>query len=339
MGLGVIAQGIVNGGAAVGRIDRSVERFERIKPQDFARIQRIGIAPQRLDIGDAKPFRHQIAGGCRCGPFDRRGCNQRLVERARPIQIDLTACPHILDGVFARHRYQALQKARAHHRITAALGGPRDHHFGRTETLTEIMGGLADPPFGARQVERLGNRTAQKRIGLRRRRPDRLVTTAQHHAVGLHQARFQQTPDADARMGRTVADHDTACHQGFEIARQILQPTHQGIDTAAADVIDQRLPFTTALRPLEGAAVATHQRCQQGLHRQHHLVQRTLTRPEIRPERAEQPAELLQHGNRLRAVVRRHPLFRLFGIAARACTQTGDIARQIMGGRQAAQGA
>jgi hypothetical protein len=110
--------------AALRRPRIGIDLVERIEPQHMPRIDRIGIADERLDFSDAEPRGPCSYGRSRLRPFDRR---LRIwpFQCAREREIAPAAIANGLPGVFRRDCLKPLQKARGD-RLDAVLFFARD---------------------------------------------------------------------------------------------------------------------------------------------------------------------------------------------------------------------
>jgi hypothetical protein len=81
--------------------------------------------------------------------------------------------------------------------------------------------GKADPSFGQIEPELAPHRAAEPGIALRFRRPDTFHQTAEHHAIGILQTRFERAVDAHARIRRPGPAHHAACGDCIEQFRII----------------------------------------------------------------------------------------------------------------------
>ena len=183
------------GGAAIGS--------SGVELQDVARIDRIGVAHQRLDLGDAErcagtaPGRAAAPGARSGGAGAASSSAAREAAAARSPRSTRRA-----QTVVADEGLEALQEARRHRRRAAALCGARDHHVRRAERLDEIVRRLADAPLRRRQAERGAHRPVEEGVGLVARRPDALVEPAEHDAVDVEEARFEQARGSSTRAMR-----------------------------------------------------------------------------------------------------------------------------------------
>ena len=175
--------------------------FERLQAENVFGIDRVRVAPQRLDPGDAERPGTVLYRRARRRPW--RGPERvRLIERAREGEIAPAAFLSVADRLRARAGggREALQKTRGDGRLAAALLRPAQDRLARPERGDEIMRGLADSPFRRREAERGAHRPVEEGVGLDRRRPDRFVEARQQHAIELEQARLEETEDLQARV-------------------------------------------------------------------------------------------------------------------------------------------
>ncbi|WEK51130.1 MAG: hypothetical protein P0Y66_03580 [Candidatus Kaistia colombiensis] len=114
--------------AAQRHVRHDADRVERIELQDAARIDRIGIADQRLDLGDRKPARARLQRRQRLGTAHGHR-PRRAVERAGPVEIAQATDAKRLRLAFAEASEQALQPARGDRRRAAPALGAGDDYF------------------------------------------------------------------------------------------------------------------------------------------------------------------------------------------------------------------
>ncbi|OCW56047.1 hypothetical protein AWJ14_12605 [Hoeflea olei] len=218
--------------AALARAGLGEEGIERIEPEHPFRIDCVRIAAQRLDLREGVAVRLQFGRRARFGPGRRRR-GRPLVETPRMGEQRRAAHPHRGCGLLACDRQQPLQPARSDRRRLAGAEGAREHHFRRAHRHFEIMGGLADAPFGRFEPDRRLHRARQERVFLAGLRPDAFVEPAHHQRVDMLQPRFERAPDEGARMAAAARFHHPARNQRFERADPFAAPERQGRITVA----------------------------------------------------------------------------------------------------------
>ncbi len=223
--------------AALGQARVLVDRVDRPQAQDVARIDRVGIADPGLDRGDRELARPG---------FDRRPWRGRRAGRvlARIVELALpgqgralfgAAVPQIfLELHRAQHGFEPQQPARRHGGRALDPRGPGQHHLARAEALGEIMRRRADAPLGRGQAEIPPHRPRQPGIAVGAGRPHALVQAAEHHEIGLLQARLEQAPDEQARMAAIGGPHHHAAQERFEQRGIIRSGQAAGIPAAAS---------------------------------------------------------------------------------------------------------
>ena len=170
---------------------------ERIEPQHVPGVDGVGIAHQRLDLGDAEAAsaraRRRQDGRGPARPAG--GAPARSSSRARRAG-PLAAREHGRPGVLAGDGLHALQEARGHRRVAATLEGAGDDH-----DAARRAPGRSRAPSG--RCRRSGEgRPRSRRIGRLRKASPRVSggqvfsssppSTARSHG---QQARFEQAPD------------------------------------------------------------------------------------------------------------------------------------------------
>ena len=189
------------GNSRFPRTDVALDRLERLQAEDVFGVDRVGVASQGLDAGDAQAPADE-ARPEDAAPAFARARLFRLIERAREGEIELAA----LLGVRNRLRAcagrggEALQKTRGDGRLAAALLRPAQDRLARPERSDEIMRRLADAPLWRGETERGAHRPVEKGVGLDSRRPDRFVEARQQHAIEAEQARLEEAEDLEARV-------------------------------------------------------------------------------------------------------------------------------------------
>ena len=200
-------QDVVDEHAALGRIGEFSERLERPEPQDLSRVDRVGIADQRLDPRHRQPLRALLDR--------RRGSRALRLSAARgwsrlraSARISSPRASHLSGNLLAGIGGEPLQPARGDLRL-AVLRGRR---------------ASARPPAGraparkscaARPMRRSGgssdsavpHRAREQRIEPRLRRPGAFVQAAEHDHVDALQARLERAPDVDARIDPAAPPH------------------------------------------------------------------------------------------------------------------------------------
>ena len=227
------------------------EIVERVELQDLAGMDLVGVAIERLDLGDAERKRLKIARRAR-----RRAADGLHIRRGAQHTGQGPQLRPFLDGLrpdrLRRHHLQALPEAGRDGFGLSGLARTRQRHLRRKRRHDEIMRGLADTPLGRRETELCPHRPVDEGIGRGLRRPDHLVQAAEHDMVGLQQARFEQTPDRDARVARGGAlDHglrQQAVEDGDEIARRAARRHHR----LGACKLVEKPGERFAIRPDEG---------------------------------------------------------------------------------------
>ena len=203
----IVADGVVDDGAAVARAGRGVDFVERLKAQDIAGVDRVGIAQPVLDRGDREPRRPRCNGRRRRRPQGRPH-RRRLVERARQRNVLRAAFGHGLPAFLAGECGEALHETRGHGRRAGDLLRPRQHDLRHAERLREVMRGQADAPLRRIEAELPPHRPAEPGIAARFRRPARFVQSAEHDAVDRLKARFERTVDVHAHVAHFRAAYD-----------------------------------------------------------------------------------------------------------------------------------
>ena len=192
---------LVDDRAAIGSAGRHRDGVERIEFQDMARKNRIRIAHQDFDFGDAEAARKQSRVGTGRGP-PKRAHGLRRVEHSGPIAIGVSRQNHIGPHRIARKSLEPLQEPRWHHGRSIALLRPCDHHVVGAQRLHEIVRGLADATLRRCETHACAHGSVEKRIRDGARRPGAFVETAEHNAIHRQQPCLQQSEDLDAAMRR-----------------------------------------------------------------------------------------------------------------------------------------
>ena len=264
--------------AAVGRAELGLQRIERLQPEDAPRVESVGIAPPLLDARDREPRRPRLERRRRLGTRPRL-VGVGPVERVGPGEV---AAPAALDvfrrrrgaaRLVAEQRVEPRQPARRHGRRAAlALGAGQQHALG-AQRRGKVVRRQADAALRLRQAERGAHRPVDPRAGLDRRRPGALVQAAQHQKVGALQARFERSPDGEARMAAEARADDLGLEHGRE-QRRPFAAGDRGLAgprrAQAGEGVGQRfagLAVTTASRPRRCVSAAAMRGVEQGVGR------------------------------------------------------------------------
>ena len=184
--------------AEAGGGERWANRRQWREAQDALGVDRVGVAAQGLDAGDAEPARPQRHGRRR-----RRALRGRrrlgAVEGPRPVQVGAPARPQRL-GRLACERLDAAEEARGDGRRAAAFFRARQHGVAPGECGDEILRGLTDAPLRRRQAEIDAHLPVEEGVAVRRRRPHGLVEAGEHDAVEVQQPRLQEAEQRHAGM-------------------------------------------------------------------------------------------------------------------------------------------
>ena len=130
IGLGELADAVVDQGAAVGRAGRRVDGVERLKLQHALGVDGVGVAQPILDLGDAELPGPRRERRLRRGP--RPGlARSGVVELARQLRILRAAFERGLPARLAGDRGEPLHEPRRHGRRAAELGRARQDHLAR----------------------------------------------------------------------------------------------------------------------------------------------------------------------------------------------------------------
>jgi hypothetical protein len=178
----------------------------------MTRIDRIGIANERLDLGDAQSARSDFRrrrGGRPLDGFYGLG----LFERPPELEIACAAFARGLPCSIGCDRRDALEKPRGHRLDAVLLFGARDHDAERAHRLREVVRREADAPLRQVERQRLAHRSIEPCIRSRLRRPCAFVQCAEQHEIGVEQARFQRAEDADARAAVESGPHRRLARQ------------------------------------------------------------------------------------------------------------------------------
>ena len=199
-GPGEIMKDVVEQRAALGRARIAQQGVDRRELQDAARIDGIGVAPQRLDL------RHrEAAGPCLARRRWLRTSGAvprlRLVDRASPVEIACTPPAQRAGPVLADHRRQALQPARGEGRGIAGARRTGHHHVRLGNRHEEIMCGEAGPALRRVEVEFRLHEPGHEAVRFRPARPASLVQSADYQRVDALEPRFERTPDSDPAVG------------------------------------------------------------------------------------------------------------------------------------------
>ena len=201
MGLDKLLQRGVPRDSYFARPHVAFDRLERLQAENVFGVDRIRVAAQGLDPGDAQRARAKLNRRSRRRPYSGPELG-RLIESARKGEV----APAALLRVGKRLRAcagrgdETLQKTRGDGRLAAAFLRPAQDRLGRPERGDEIMRRLADSPLRRREAERGAHRPVEKGVGVDRGRPDRFVEARQQHAIEAEQARFEQAEDLQARV-------------------------------------------------------------------------------------------------------------------------------------------
>ena len=233
--------------ADLARSDHWADRRERLQLEDPLGEDRVGVATQGLDAGDAEAVRPQRQRRLRFGAAARPiggGAVERLGEReiARAARLGGGVCGLAGDGG------DALEKARSDGRRAAALARAADDRFARAERGDEIVRGLADAPFRRRQAERGAHRAVEEGVGLGGRRPDGLVEPGDEREVEGEQPRFEQAEDLQARVGSARRRRALGRQHRVEQRRVIGERAAEAGVDLRRPVFEQRLQRFAAAR-------------------------------------------------------------------------------------------
>src|SRR5579885_476999 len=181
----------MNGAAKITKAYWPAHRIELLKAQDFARIDRVWIAPQRLDFGHTEPRWPQRDWRTGQRPFARAG-RRRPVKLLGQPQIKFAACTARFPNLAAK-RCHALQKTGGDRWRAVALAGTGENHFAPAKRLGEVMRCLTELPLGRREAQGGAHRPVEECIGARLRRPDCLIKPAEHNQRGIKEPRFKES--------------------------------------------------------------------------------------------------------------------------------------------------
>ena len=220
----------------------ALDRVEHLQSENVFGIDRVRIAAQSLDSGDAERFWAQL---------DRRAWRRsplRLeigwpIECAREAEIKLAALFRLLHRSGASSSPHALQKARGDRRLAAALLRPAQNGLARAEGADEIMRRLANAALRRRKAKRGAHRAIEKGVGLDRGWPDGFVQAGQKHAIKAQETRFEQAEDRKAWVS-------AACRWRARASRRVVEQSRVFVERSR-EIPNRRLaPFVHELRQL-----------------------------------------------------------------------------------------
>ena len=173
------------------------------EPQNALGVDRVRIAPQGLDPGDAERARAQFDRRARRRPL--RPARPPPAGRARGRSRDRLAAPlGRLDRLCAGRRLDPQEKARGDGRLAAALLRAAEDRLAGAERGDKVMRRLPDAPLGRREPELGAHRSVEKGVGLDRGRPDLFVEPGQQRAVEARAGALRagrESSGADGRRG------------------------------------------------------------------------------------------------------------------------------------------
>ncbi len=246
-GLGEILERAVPGLARLARAEVLLDRAEDREAEDPLGVDRVRIAPQRLDPRDAERPRTLLDR--RAGSWGREGLNLcRLVERARPGEVLCPAPLGLLDRRLARRRPDALEEARGDGRLSPALFGAGENRLACAERCGEVVRGLADPPLRRRQPEFRPHRPVEEGVGVHCRGPHLFVEAGEQHPVEGEKARFEQAENGETRM---AAGRGRRAHAGERVVDQpgvFAERAGKAVARRLAPLVEQRLERRKAVR-------------------------------------------------------------------------------------------
>jgi len=198
--------------AALGSGGVAQQRIERRKRQHMPGIDRVGVAPQSLDLGDRKLPRPRLDGRDRPRPPDRPGLAG--VEAFGPGDQLLAATAHRRSVIGADEGGEALQPARGARRRTAGADRAGKHDMLMPRRHHEVVCREADPALRRLQLETALHQARHEAVGFGLARPDPLVEPADDEHVDGLQPGLQRAPDGDAAVGSRRRLDDLGGNEG-----------------------------------------------------------------------------------------------------------------------------